>query len=397
MKAVEIKKDVYWLGVIDWNVRYFHGATYSTHRGTTYNSYLLMDEQPTLVDTVYTPFAGKLLESIKSLIDPKKIKYIVVNHVEVDHAGSLPFIMEAAPDAIILCSPKAAPVIDRYFNSNWKKQIVKTGDTVSIGKRTLSFIEAPMLHWPDSMFTYVAEDKLLLPNDAFGQHLASSTRFDDDTDMAVIMQEAKKYYANILLPFGPLVVKKIEEVIKLGIEIDMIAPSHGNIWRKDPGKIIEAYLSWGRGENKKKATVVYETIWGSTEKMAHAIVEGLVEGGMDAQLYKMSASDSSDVIAEMIDSELLVVGSATINREFLPKLSPFLDELKALKPKNKRAALFASSGWSGGAIGTMEERVKKAGFNLDDADKLEIFWTPHEEDIKNCKEFGLRLASTAKG
>ncbi|MDW7649907.1 MAG: MBL fold metallo-hydrolase [Bacillota bacterium] len=394
MKAVEIKKDTYWLGVIDWNVRYFHGATYSTHRGTTYNSYLLLDDEPTLVDTVYTPFAGELLASIKTLIDPKDIKYIVVNHVEVDHAGALPQIMEAAPDAVILCSPKAAPVIDRYFNSNWEKQIVKTGDTVSIGKKTLSFIEAPMLHWPDSMFTYVPEEKLLLPNDAFGQHLAASTRFDDDTDLDVMMQEAKKYYANILLPFGPLVVRKIEEVVKLGIEIDMIAPSHGNIWRSDPGKIIDAYLRWGKGENKKKATVVYETIWGSTEKMAHAILEGLVEGGMEANLYKMSVSDSSDVIAEMIDSELVVVGSATLNRDFLPKLSVLLDDLMGLKPKNKRAALFASSGWSGGAIPNMEERVKKAGFTLADEDKMEIFWTPHEEDLEKCREFGLRLAGS---
>lgn len=396
MKAVEIKKNVYWLGVIDWNVRYFHGATYSTHRGTTYNSYMIMDEQPTLVDTVYTPFAGELLDSIRTLMDPREIKYVVVNHVEVDHAGSLPAVMAAAPDATIICSPKAAPVIDRYFNTNWKKQIVKTGDSISLGKNTLSFVEAPMLHWPDSMFTYMPEEKLLLPNDAFGQHLATSSRFDDDTELSVVMEEAQKYYANILLPFGPLVLKKIEEVVKMGIEIDMIAPSHGVIWRKDPGKIINSYVSWAKGENKKKATVVYETIWGSTEKMAHAILEGLVEGGMAAKLYKMSVSDSSDVIAEMIDSELLVVGSATINRDFLPKLSPLLDDLMALKPKNKRVALFASSGWSGGAIEHMAERVKKAGFTLTDDDLLEIYWAPHEEGLEKCKAFGRRLAQAGQ-
>lgn len=396
MKPVEIKKNIFWLGVVDWNVRYFHGATYTTHRGTTYNSYLIQDEQPTLVDTVYTPFADELLRSIRTLMDPKDIKYVVVNHVEVDHAGALPYIMEAAPDATIICSAKAAPVIDRFFNSNWKKQIVKTGDTVSIGKNTLSFVEAPMLHWPDSMFTYVPEEKLLLPNDAFGQHLASSTRFDDDTDLAVIMQEAQKYYANILLPFGPLVLKKIDEVVKMGIEIDMIAPSHGNIWRKDPGKIIDAYVRWASGEHKKKAIVVFETIWGSTEKMAHAIVEGLVDGGMETTLYKMSESDSSDVIADMMEAELVVVGSATMNRDFLPKLSAFLDDLMGLKPKKKRAALFASSGWSGGAIEHMAERVKKAGFAFADDNTLEVFWAPHEEDLQKCKEFGLRLAQEYK-
>lgn len=396
MKPVEIKKNVYWLGVIDWNVRYFHGATYSTHRGTTYNSYLILDEQPTLVDTVYTPFANELLESISKLIDPKKIKYVVINHVEVDHAGALPAIMAAAPDATIICSSKAAPVIDRYFNSNWKKQIVKTGDTLSIGKNTLSFVEAPMLHWPDSMFTYIPEEKLLLPNDAFGQHLATSTRFDDDTDLAVMMLEAKKYYANILLPFGPLVLKKIDEIVKMGLEIEMIAPSHGNIWRKDPGKIIDAYLRWSAGKYQRKAIVVYETIWGSTEKMAHSILEGLVDGGMEAKLYKISGSDASDVIAEILDAELLVVGSATMNRDFLPKLSPLLDDLMGLKPKKKRAALFASSGWSGGAIEQMTARIQKAGFSLAETDTLEIFWTPHPEDIEKCQEFGRRLAADYK-
>ncbi|MBS4006845.1 MAG: flavodoxin domain-containing protein [Clostridium sp.] len=393
MKPVEIKKNIFWLGVIDWNVRYFHGATYSTHRGTTYNSYLLLDEQPTLVDTVYTPFAAELLESISTLIDPKKIKYVIVNHVEVDHAGALPAIMAAVPNAVIVCSAKAAPVIDRYFNNSWEKKIVKTGDTLSIGRNTLSFVEAPMLHWPDSMFTYLPEEKLLLPNDAFGQHLAVSTLFDDDTDLAVMMQEAKKYYANILLPFGPLVLKKIDEIIKMGLEIEMIAPSHGNIWRKDPGIIIKAYLDWAAGKHQKKAVVVYETIWGSTEKMAHSILEGLTAGGMEAKLYKISESDASDVIAEILDAELVVVGSATMNRDFLPKLSPFLDDLTGLKPKKKRAALFASSGWSGGAIEQMTARIQKAGFSLAESDTLEIFWTPHPEDIEQCRQFGQRLAA----
>ncbi|MBT9169019.1 MAG: Nitric oxide reductase [Syntrophomonadaceae bacterium] len=253
-----------------------------------------------------------------------------------------------------------------------------------------------MLHWPDSMFTYLPEEKLLLPNDAFGQHLAVSTRFDDDTDLAVMMQEAKKYYANILLPFGPLVLKKIHEVIEMGLDIEMIAPSHGNIWRKDPGKIIDAYLHWASGNYQKKAIVVYETIWGSTEKMAHSILEGLVDGGMEAKLYKISESDASDIIAEILDAELLVVGSATMNRDFLPKLSAFLDELTGLKPKKKRAALFASSGWSGGAIEQMTARIQKAGFSLAETDKLEIFWTPHPTDIEQCRKFGRRLATDYK-
>ncbi|MCL5982170.1 MAG: flavodoxin domain-containing protein [Firmicutes bacterium] len=392
MLPVEIKKNVYWLGVIDWNIRYFHGATYSTNRGTTYNSYLLIDEEPTLVDTCYTPFAGDLLTNLRRIIDPQKLRYVVVNHVETDHVGALPAVLEAAPQATIICSAKAAPALDKLFGANWPKRVVKTGDTVSIGQKTLSFIEAPMLHWPDSMFTYVPEEKLLLPNDAFGQHLATSTRFDDDTDPAVIMQEAQKYYANILLPYSSLVLKKIAEVVKMGLEIDMIAPSHGIIWRADPGKIINAYVSWAKGENKRKALVAYETIWGSTEKMAEAILEGLVQGGMEAKLYKMSASDASEVIAELLDAELLVLGSPTMNRDFLPKLSPFVDDLATLKPKNKRVALFGSSGWSRGAVKELTERTAKAGFTL--ADTLEIFWTPSTEELDNCRQFGLSLAAS---
>ncbi len=391
MLPVEIKKDIYWVGVVDWNIRYFHGPAYSTHRGTTYNSYLLLDESPALVDTVYTPFSGELLTSIKKVIDPKKLKYIVVNHVEIDHSGSLPAVMEAAPQATIICSAKAAPAIDKHFHSQWQKQIVNTGDTVSIGKRTLAFVEAPMLHWPDSMFTYVPEEKLLLPNDAFGMHIATSARFDDEVNMIEVWQEARKYYANILLPFSPLVLKKIDEVVRMGIEIDMIAPSHGIIWRDSPGEIIEAYMEWAKGEGKKKATVVYDTMWGATDKMAHAVVDGLLQGGMDAKLFRISQCDRNDVISELIDSELVVVGSPTINREFLASLSAFLDDLVGLRPKNKRAALFGSSGWNGGAVKQMSERIKKAGFNLVE-DSLEIFWSPTVEELDNCREFGIRLA-----
>ncbi|MBS4021408.1 MAG: flavodoxin domain-containing protein [Dethiobacter sp.] len=395
MFPVEIKKDIYWVGTIDWNIRYFHGPAYTTHRGTTYNSYLLLDENPTLVDTVYPPFSQDLLAGIRKLIDPKELKYVVVNHVEIDHSGSLPAIMEAAPQATILCSAKAAPAIDKHFHSSWTKQIVNTGDTVSIGKRTLAFVEAPMLHWPDSMFTYVPEEKLLLPNDAFGMHIATSARFDDEVDMVEVMQEARKYYANILLPFSPLVLKKIDEVVEMGIDIDMIAPSHGIIWRDNPGRIINAYVEWAKGENKKKATVVYDTMWGATDKLAHAIVDGLIKGGMEVNLFRISNSDRNDVVAMLIDSELLVVGSPTINREFLASLSAFLDDLIGLKPKNKRAALFGSSGWSGGAVRQMAERVKKAGFKLVE-DSFEVFWVPTEEELDRCREYGLRLAQSSE-
>ncbi|MDW7649897.1 MAG: flavodoxin domain-containing protein [Bacillota bacterium] len=392
MMYTEIKNDIYWVGALDWNIRYFHGPMYTTHRGTTYNAYLILDEEPTLVDTVYTPFGDELLENIRSLIDPQKLKYVVVNHVEMDHSGALPKVMEAAPQATILCSEKAAPAIEKHFNGSWNMQVVKTGDTVSIGKRTLAFVEAPMLHWPDSMFTYIPEEKLLLPNDAFGQHIATSSRFDDEVDMTEVMQEAKKYYANILLPFSPLVLKKINEVVEMGIEIDMIAPSHGIIWRKDPARIINTYVDWAKGTSRKKATIVYDTMWGSTDKMARAISDGLTDGGMEVKMYRMSVSDRNDVIAEVMDSELVVTGSPTINRDFLPALSAFLDDLTGLKPKKKRAAMFGSSGWSRGATAKMSTRLKEAGFSLVD-ETMEVYWVPGTDELEKCREFGRRLAA----
>ncbi|MBM3245156.1 MAG: MBL fold metallo-hydrolase, partial [Candidatus Omnitrophica bacterium] len=267
MAREEIKKGIYWVGVVDWNIRTFHGHTYSTKRGTTYNAYLIIDEKVTLVDAVYTPFAKDLIEKVKEIIDPSKIDYIVVNHIEIDHSGALPEIMKLCPKAKLFGTEKCKAGLYKHYYENWDFQVVKTGDKLSLGRRTLQFIEAPMIHWPDSMFTYCPEEKLLLPNDAFGQHYATSERFDDQTDACALMDEAAKYYGNILWPLSGVILKKLEELLKMNLAIDMIAPSHGIIWRKEPQKIINAYLSWAKNETKRKAVVVYETMWGATEKM----------------------------------------------------------------------------------------------------------------------------------
>ncbi len=392
MATTKLKEGIYWVGAVDWNLRYFHGPTYSTHRGTTYNSYLILDEEPTLVDGVYPPFKEELISNIRSLIDPAKLKYVVVNHLEWDHVGAIPDVMAVAPQATVLCSPKAEKPLKKIFpeSENWDIRVVKTGEAIKIGKRTLAFVEAPMLHWPDSMFTYIPEEKLLLPNDAFGQHIATSGRFDDEADMTEVMQEARKYYANILLPFSSQVIKKLEEVTEMGLEIDMIGPSHGVIWRKDPGKIIESYASWAKQETKKKAVIVYDTMWNSTGKMAHAILEGLVEKGVEVKLYKISSSDKNDIISDLMDAKIVLVGSSTINREFIPSLSAFLDDMMGLKPRNKLAAFFGSSGWSGGAVKGMRERMEKAGFDLAE-ENMEVKWVPTEEEFEKCRTFGRRL------
>ena len=395
MDHVVLREGIYWVGAIDWDMRYFHGPVYSTHRGTTYNSYLIVDEKITLVDTVYGPFAGDMLERIRRIIDPSRIDYIVINHVETDHSGALPEVMKLVPEARIFCSARGKAGLEGHYHGEWDYHVVKTGEELPLGKRTLTFIEAPMLHWPDSMFTYVQEESLLMPNDAFGQHLAASFRFDDEVDNNLIMEEASRYYANILYPLSKLVLKKLEEVEALNIPISMIAPSHGVIWRKNPGQIIEAYRRWASGEWLPKAVVVYDTMWGSTEAMARAIVEGIAAENVDAKLTRVSIRDTNNIFTELLEARLLVVGSPTINRSYLSVLSPFLDDLTGLKPVNRLGAAFGSYGWSRGAVKAMEGKLEAAGLTLA-RDGLELLWVPDAGGLKSCSEWGRALARRVK-
>ncbi len=395
MGAVQLMDGIYWVGIVDWNLRYFHGYSLSTHRGTTYNAYLIIDEKVTLVDTVYTPFAEDLLKNISEVIDPSKIDYVICNHLESDHSGSLPKVMEQAPGATVFCSPRCEEGLKKHFQKDWDIQVVKSGTELSLGKRTLTFIEAPMLHWPDSMFTYVKEDGLLMPNDAFGQHYASSKRFDDEVDLNIVMEEAAKYYANILYPFGKLVLRKIEELKGMNIPINMIAPSHGIIWRKDIGMIIEEYVKWASGKGREKIVVAYDTMWHSTEKMAFAIIEGIQSEGVEAQLFRLPLSDHNDIIKEILEGSAVILGSSTIHKDFLPTLAPLLDEIVALKPGNKLGAAFGSYGWSSGAVESIEEKLSKAKIERA-MEALKIKWAPNEEELKQCFNFGKEMAVKVK-
>ena len=391
MLSVKLLEKIFWVGAIDWNVRYFHGFTYSTHRGTTYNAYLIIDEKTALIDSVHGSFAGEMIERIRDIIDPSKIDYIVANHVETDHSGAIAKILRLAPKAKVIGTARCKDGLQKHYFGNWDFQVVKTGDEVSLGKRSLTFIEAPMLHWPDSMFTYIEKDGLLLPNDAFGQHLASIKRFDDEVDDDILMSEAAKYYANILWPLSQLVTKKIEEVQKLGLKISMIAPSHGVIWRSNPTRIIKAYLKWAKGEAKAKILVVYDTMWGSTEKMAKAIVEGINSEGVETMLFRLPMSDQGDIFKELLSAKGILIGSSTINNDILPTLAPFLEELGGLKPRNKIAAAFGSYGWGGGAVKTIEEKLEKAGMEIV-APALTIKWVPDKNEIQKCFELGKVIA-----
>jgi len=382
MTKVKVAENVYWVGAVDWNVRNFHGFTYSTHRGTTYNAYLIVDDKIALVDSVYGPFAGEMIERIGEIVEPEKIDYVIANHVETDHSGAIAEVLKHAPKAKVVGTARCKKGLLKHYFGDWDFQVVKTGDEINLGRRSLRFIEAPMLHWPDSMFTYIEKDALLLPNDAFGQHLATSKRFDDEVDQNIIMEEATKYYANILWPLSSLVIKKIEEIQKQNLKINMIAPSHGIIWRSNPMKIVEAYLRWAKGDAKKKVLVVYDSMWGSTEKMAKAIIEGIRSEDVEAMLFRLPVSDRGDVIKELLEARGLLMGSSTINNSILPTVAPFLEDLRGLKPRGKIAAAFGSYGWGGGALKTIEEMLKQARMEIA-SPGLAVNWVPNNTRMRS--------------
>jgi flavorubredoxin len=393
MEIVELKKGIYWVGAIDWNVRDFHG--YSTPFGTTYNAYLILDEKNVLVDTVKAPFYLEMLGRISEIIDPSKIDIIISNHVEMDHSGSLPQIVERIGTPTVITSERGKKGLEKHYKRSLNFRTVKTGDTLSIGNRTLAFVEAPMLHWPDSMFTYIKEDRVLLPNDAFGQHLASCQRFEDEVGDEA-MKHAAKYYANILWPLAPLILKKVDEVVKMGIPIDMIGPSHGLIWRKDPGRIIQAYVEWSQGKAKRKIIIIYDTMWGSTESVGKAILKGLIEEGAEVKLLHLRSNHRSDIIEEMLEAKGILLGSPTLNNGMFPTMGDFLTYMKGLRPKGKIFGLFGSYGWGGGAIKEMRKNLGEEKFEVWE-NELGIQYIPDPEEIKSAIQFGREFARKALG
>ncbi|MDD5355502.1 MAG: flavodoxin domain-containing protein [Candidatus Omnitrophica bacterium] len=395
MPKAKVLDNIYWVGAVDWNVRNFHGYTYSTKRGTTYNAYLILDDKVTLVDTVYAPFAEEMIEKIREIIPPEKIDYIIANHVEMDHSGALPHILKLCPKAKVFGTAKCKEGLQKHYYGNWDFQVVKTQDKLKLGKRTLEFIEAPMIHWPDSMFSYIKEDELLLPNDAFGQHYATSRRFDDEVDGYALMDEAAKYYGNILWPLSSLIYKKIQDLLKLKIPIKMIAPSHGIIWRKDPMKIVNAYLDWANNTAKPKVIMVYETMWQASAKMARKIAEGIAEEGLDVKIFDINQSDRTEVIKEMLDAKGYVIGSSTHDNEMLPEIAGFLHFLKGLKPKNRIACAFGSYGWAGGAVKNIEDSLKETGIEIAQQ-PISARYVPDENELKSCYEFGRNFAKKIK-
>ena len=390
--TTELKKGVYWVGAVDWGIRKFHGHELSTHRGTTYNSYLIVDEKIALVDSVWGPFEQELIENIKKIVDPAKIDIVVANHSEPDHSGGLPAVMARCPGATVAVSKNGAESIPGHYHQEWNFKVVKTGDSISLGKNNLVFVEAPVLHWPDSMFTYLTGHSILMPNDAFGQHYATAFRFNDQVNQAELYEEAQKYYANILTPFSARVIKKIDEVLALELPVDMIAPSHGVIWRQDPLQIVRKYQEWAAQQPEKRAVVLYDTMWNGTRRMAEAIGQGLAEKGVDYKLFHMAVADRNDVIAQIFQAKGIIIGSPTLNNGLLPTVTPILEDLKGLKFQNKIGAAFGSYGWSGESVRIIEEHLKRCGIPIV-TEGVGAKWQPAEDDLAKCRALGAAVGA----
>jgi len=391
--AFKIKDSITWVGKIDWELRKFHGEELSTHRGSSYNSYLIQDAKTVLIDTVWRPFDQEFVEHLKQVIDLKKIDYIIANHGEPDHSGSLAALLREIPGTPVYCTANAVKSLKGQYHQDWNFQVVKTGDKLNIGAKDLVFIEAPMLHWPDTMFCYLSGDNILFSNDAFGQHFASELMYNDLVDQCELFQEAIKYYANILTPFSMLVDKKIKEVIGLNLPVAMICPSHGIIWRKDPLQIVNKYVQWAGNYQENQITIMYDSMWNGTRKMAEAIAEGIkaANAAVAVKIYQCARSDKSDILTEIFKSKALLVGSPTVNRGILSAVGGVLEEVKGLGFKNKKAAAFGTYGWSGELVKIITEKLKEAGFEIAH-DGLRANWNPDQQAIQGCIALGKEVA-----
>lgn len=391
---MEVKKGINWVGAVDWTIRDFHG--YSTNKGTTYNAFLVLDDKITLFDTVKKPLKNDLLHNIYKLVEPSKIDYLVVNHVEPDHSGSVAEMVDIIKPEKIFCSPKGKQaLLDHYHREDWPYEVVGTGQEVSLGKRTVQFIETRMLHWPDSMMSYIKEDALLISSDAFGQHWATSERFNDQVDSWELMVHAKKYFANILLPYSQLIKKLIADVQKMDLKIDMIAPDHGLIWRDNPLQIVSAYDEWSKQVAKQKALIIFDTMWHSTEMMAKAIADGLVENGTSIKLMDLCADHRSDIITQLLDAKAVIIGSATLNNGMLPRMADMLCYMKGLRPVGKIGAAFGSYGWSGEAVKLITKSLEEMKIKVL-SPGLSLQFVPDHEGLRKCVELGREIGKAIK-
>ena len=393
--AKKITEKVTWVGKVDWELTTFHGDELSTHKGSSYNSYLIRDEKVALIDTVWLPYDKEFVSNLKKEIALSKIDYIIMNHNEIDHSGALPELMREIPDTPIYCTKKGEAIIRGHYHKDWNFVNVKTGDTLPLGETTLTFIEAPMLHWPDTMFTYMSGENILFSNDGFGQHFATESLFNDAVDNAAMMYEAEKYYANILNTYSVMVTKKIQQILAMNLPLNMICPSHGVIWKENPAQIVEQYLKWADAYQEDQVTIVYDTMWQSTRKMAEAIAYGIreISPSTTVKIFNITKDDKNDVLTEIFHSRAVLIGSPTINYGISFAIAGLLEMMHGLKFKNKKAAAFGSYGWSGEAIKQISNHLAEAGLEVIN-DGISKLWVPDSNALDDCKEFGKEFAKS---
>lgn len=394
---INVKNNIWWVGKTDWELRKFHGNEYSTNRGTTYNSYLVREEKIALIDTVWKPFAKEFVANLTKEIDLKKIDYIIANHAEIDHSGALPELLEIIPGTPVYCTEQGTKSLKGHYHKDWNFKPVKTGDKLSLGKKELIFIQAPMLHWPDSMFCYLTGDNVLFSNDAFGQHYCSENLFNNLVDQNELFEEAIKYYANILTPFSNLVDKKIKEFVALNLPLDIICTSHGVIWRDNPLQIVQRYAEWAANYQENQITIIYDTMWNGTRRMAENIARGIkiADYKINIKLFNASNTDKTDIATEVFKSKAILVGSPTINKGILFSIAGILEAIRGLSFKNKKAASFGCYGWHAEGISILDEALKNAGFDLITGG-IKANWNPDDDAIHSCIEFGKAFAGKLK-
>lgn len=389
MRHEEISPGIHQVGVNDWNLRDFHG--YRTGRGSSYNAYLIRDRKTCLIDTVKQSFSAELVANISRLADPASVDYIVSNHLELDHAGSLKALLALCPRAKILATRAWAAGAEKYFGPGLPLKIVGAGDTLALGENTLAFLPAPMLHWPDSMLTWLPEKKILFSNDAFGQHYAADFHYDDEAPGDILMEEAARYYANILMPLGNLVGKLLDQATAMRLEPSLIAPSHGLLWRGAPGKVISAYRRWAAGQTSRKVLVVYHTMWGSTELLARAIAAGAGERGVPLAVRSLGAADRSEAALEALEAGTIALGSAVLNNLVLPAMADLWHYLKGLKPPARRWAVFGSYGWNQRVLPAFAAEIAAAGFPADKG-VCQARFRPDADELAAARDWGAALA-----
>jgi flavorubredoxin len=389
LKAVKVSDRVHWVGAIDWDIVDFHG--YTTRRGSTYNAYLISAEKLTLVDSVKAPFKDELLTRIASVVTPSDIKIVISNHAEMDHSGCLAEVIEAVKPEQVFASHLGAKALHEHYHGRFEAKEVEDGGTLDLGDATLRFFETRMLHWPDSMFTYLPNDKLLFSQDAFGMHLAADERFDDEVDDCVLHEEAATYYANILMPFSPIVAKQLGRMKELGLALDLVAPDHGPIWRRKFGWIVDAYGRWAAQKPTLKAVVAYDTMWGSTVKMARAIADGLAEGGAIPRMVNMRSRNRTVLATELLEAGAFLVGTPTINNNMFPTLADGLTYVRGLRPQNLIGATFGSYGWSGEGPKQCADILTDMKIDLV-SEPLTVRFVPDDDALTKCRELGLKVA-----